>query len=68
MLSLIDCEDMSELKPNEITAIARCLHVPEIVAVEIGSDLCRTSEGRGLLERITLWSARNTAGWQQRHG
>ena len=64
MLSLVDCEDMSELKPNEIAAIARYLHVPEIVAVEIGSDLCRTLEGRGRLERIVLWSARNTAGRQ----
>ena len=54
MLSFIDCQDMSELKPNEILAIARYLHVPEIVAVEIGSGLCRTWEGKDLLERLML--------------
>jgi hypothetical protein len=68
MLSFIDCEDMSDLKSNEITAIARHLHVPEIVAVEIGADLCRTLEGRGLLERLMLWPDRNTVGWLRRRG
>src|SRR3954468_12985801 len=34
MLSYVDCEGMSDLKSNEIAAIARYLHVPEIVAVE----------------------------------
>ena len=61
MLSLIDCEDMSELKPNEIAALARHLHVPEIVAVEIGADLCRTVEGKGLLEHLVLQSVRAQA-------
>ena len=54
MLSFVDCEDMSELKSNEITAIARYLHVPEIVAVEIGADLCRTWEGKDLIRRLML--------------
>jgi len=61
MLSLIDCEDMSELKPNEIATIARHLHVPEIVAVEIGANLCRTLEGRGQLEHLMLQSVRAQA-------
>lgn len=52
MLSFIDCEDMSELKSNEIAAIARYLHVPEIVAVEIGAGLCRTGEGKDLIKRL----------------
>jgi hypothetical protein len=61
MLSFIDCEGMSELKPNEIAAIARYLHVPEIVAIEIGADLCRTSNGKDLIERLMLGSAEGTS-------
>jgi hypothetical protein len=57
MLSYIDCEGMSGLKSNEIAVIARYLHVPEIVAVEIGADLCRTGEGKALIEGLMLRSA-----------
>ncbi|PPQ30926.1 hypothetical protein [Rhodopila globiformis] len=52
MLSFIDCQDMSDLRPDEILTIARHLHVPEIVAVEIGAGLRRTWMGEDLLERL----------------
>jgi len=62
MLSYVDCEGMSELKSNEITALARCLHVPEIVALEIGTDLCQTSEGKELIKRLMLRASRGCYG------
>src|SRR4051794_33154933 len=54
MLSYTDCEDMSELKPAEIAAIARYLHVPEIVAVEIRAELCLSRKGIALIERLMM--------------
>jgi hypothetical protein len=53
MLSYVDCEGMSELTTNEIAAIARHMQVPEIIAVEIGANLCRTVRGKDLIERVT---------------
>ena len=53
MLSYDDCVGLSELTPEEIGAIASHLHVPEIVAVEMGACLCRTSEGRRLVRRLS---------------
>jgi hypothetical protein len=53
MLSYVDCEGLSELTTNEIAAIARHMQVPEIIAVEIGANLCRTVRGKELIERVT---------------
>lgn len=61
MLSYVDCEGMSELTASEIAAIARHMQVPEIIAVEIGANLCRTVRGRDLIERLT-WRASEQGG------
>jgi hypothetical protein len=53
MLSYVDCEGMTELTADEIAAIARHMQVPEIIAVEIGANLCRTARGRDLIERLS---------------
>jgi hypothetical protein len=53
MLSYVDCVGLSDLTPEEIAAIACRLHVPEIVAVEMGACLCRTPEGEHLIQRLS---------------
>jgi hypothetical protein len=53
MLSYDDCVGLSELTPEEVAAIASHLHVPEIVAVEMGACLSRTPEGRQLIQRLS---------------
>jgi hypothetical protein len=54
MLTYDDCVGLSELTPEEITAIARHEHVPEIVALEMGWSLCATSKGQELIRRMIL--------------
>lgn len=53
MLTYEDCVGLSELTPEEITALACYLHVPEIVAVEMGARLCLSPEGRQLIQRLS---------------
>ena len=53
MLSYEDCVGLSELTPEEIAALACHLHVPEIVAVERGAQLCMTPQGRQLIRRLS---------------
>jgi hypothetical protein len=53
MLSYADCVGLSELTPEEIAALARRLHVPEIVAVEMGACLCQTAKGKQLIRRLS---------------
>ena len=50
MLSLTDCIDLSDLSASEIAAIAEHERVPEIVALELGSKLLQTPDGRVLLK------------------
>ena len=45
MLSLAECIGMSDLTEGEIAVIAEHEHVPDIVAVELGQDLLKTSKG-----------------------
>ncbi len=45
MLSLAECIGMSDLTEDEIAVIAEHEHVPDIVAVELGQDLLKTSKG-----------------------
>jgi hypothetical protein len=54
MLSYDDCVALSELTPEEIAAIARHEHLPEIVALEMGACLCGTPEGRQLIRRMII--------------
>jgi hypothetical protein len=44
VLSYEDCVGLSGLAPDEIAAIARHEHVPEIVAAEVGASLSGTEE------------------------
>ncbi|MBV1795943.1 DUF6455 family protein [Siccirubricoccus sp. G192] len=54
MLTYNDCLALSELAPEEVAAIARHEHLPEIVALEMGWCLCRTPEGKHLIRRMIL--------------
>jgi hypothetical protein len=52
MLTLQDCIELSELTKEEILAIARHEHIPEIAALELGHYLVQTPEGK-LLPRLS---------------
>jgi hypothetical protein len=54
MLSYDDCLGLSELRPDEIAAIARHKHVPEIVALAMGASLRLSLEGRQLMRRMAV--------------
>lgn len=54
MLTYEDCLGLSELTPEAIGAIARHEHLPEIVALEMGSFLYRTTEGKRMLRGMIL--------------
>ena len=46
MLTYEDCLGLCELSADEIAAIARHEHLPEIVALELGAHLVRSPQGR----------------------
>jgi hypothetical protein len=52
MLTLEDCLGLCELTEQEVLAIAHHEHIPEIVAVELGSYLVRTPEGELRIKAI----------------
>lgn len=52
MLTYDDCVSFCVLASEEIAAIARHEHVPEIVALEMGAWLCETPEGRQVIRRM----------------
>lgn len=54
MLTLEDCVGLCELNKEEIDAIARHEHLPEIIAVEMADYLCRTHDGRMAIKRIII--------------
>jgi len=54
MLTYEDCLALVELTPEQVAVIAARQHVPEIVALEIGSHLCRTSAGEGQIRQMIL--------------
>lgn len=54
MLSYDDCLGLSELTPEEIVAISRHKHVPEIVALAMGASLRLGAEGRQLMRRMAV--------------
>lgn len=45
MLTLQDCIELSDLTEDEILAIAEHEHIPEMVAVELGSYLVYAPNG-----------------------
>ena len=45
MLTIQDCIDHCRLTEDEIVAIAEHEHLPDILALELGDYLCRTTDG-----------------------
>ncbi len=54
MLTFNDCLGLSELDPEQVAALARHEHLPEIVALEMGWSLCGTPEGKRQIRRMIL--------------
>lgn len=54
MLTYQDCLALCELTPQEIAAIAEHEHVPEIIALELGNYLCKTSAGQARLHAMIV--------------
>jgi hypothetical protein len=52
MLTLADCIALSELREDEIEAIAEHAHLPEIIAAELGCYLVHSEDGRTLIKAI----------------
>src|ERR1700688_1011768 len=52
MMTYDDCLGLSVLRSEEIAAIAKHEHVPDIIALEMGSCLCETPEGKQLIRRM----------------
>ena len=50
MLTLDECIGMSDLTEEEIAVIAEHEHVPDIVAVQLGQGLLKTSKGVFILK------------------
>ena len=54
MLTIEDCIAFSELTEPEILAIAEHEHVPEMIAVEMGSYLLHRPDGETCIKSIIL--------------
>jgi hypothetical protein len=52
VLTYDDCLGFCELTPEEISAVARHEHLPDIAALEMGSWLCRTLQGKQAIRRM----------------
>lgn len=64
MLTYDDCVGLTDLEEEEIEAIARHEHVPEIVAAELGCCLIHQAGGAMRIDRII----RDDIGEAARHG
>lgn len=54
MLTYNECLGLSELTPEQVAALARSEHPPEVVALETGWSLCRTPEGAAAVRCMIL--------------
>jgi hypothetical protein len=54
MLTYNDCLGLSGLTPEQVAALTRHEHLPEIVALEMGWSLCGTPEGRRRVRQMIL--------------
>jgi hypothetical protein len=54
MLTYNDCLGLSDLTQEEVAALARIKHLPEVVALEMGWSLCKTPEGARTIRRMIL--------------
>ena len=52
MLTYEDCLGLCELTADEIAAIARHEHLPEIVALELGAHLAHSPQGRRTIRNM----------------
>ena len=52
MLTIQDCIELSDLTEEEVLAIAEHEHVPEMIAVELGSYLVHTSSGEKRIKKM----------------
>ena len=52
MLTIEDCIGLSGLTEDEIAAVAEHEHLPTMLALEMGSYLCRTAAGQAKLESM----------------
>jgi hypothetical protein len=52
MLTLEDCIAMSELRPDEIEAIAEIQHLPQMIAAELGCYLMQLPDGERRVETL----------------
>lgn len=54
MLTLKDCIALSDLTEDEVAAVAEHEHIPQIVAVELGSYLVHDENGIPMLRRMII--------------
>lgn len=54
MITYEDCVALAGLTEEEVAAVAMHEGVPEMLAAELGSQLCLTSEGQARLVRMIL--------------
>jgi hypothetical protein len=54
MLTIQDCIDHCRLTEDEIIAIAEHEHLPDMLALELGDYLCRTTEGELRVKRMIV--------------
>lgn len=54
LLTLQECLDYCDLQEEEIETIAKHQHIPEIVAVELGTCLLQSSTGICVIKRYLL--------------
>ena len=54
MLAIQDCIGLCRLTEDEILAIAEHEHLPDILALEVGDYLCRTTEGELRVKRMIV--------------
>jgi hypothetical protein len=52
MLTLEDCIALSELRPDEIEAIAEIQHLPQMIAAELGCYLMQLPDGERRVEML----------------
>lgn len=61
MLTLEDCIGLCDLSEDEVLAIARHEHIPEIAAAELGNYLVHSPDGelciRGMIREDIAWAS-----------
>jgi hypothetical protein len=66
MISLEDCIELSDLTEDEVLAIARHEHIPDIVAAELGNYLVSAPDGELCIKAMIMDEMANAAGARDR--